>query len=321
MSVNNRNVGLFCALLLLLSLMIIPRVDSLSVSSVNPLDVQYYGEEIHGHIINRQISINGTNITVSGFTYNLNNTWPTANSTRNAAFPAIWVTEVAQALNTCLPVPEEVFWKFQSKGGKMLIFAADYNGTHYKEAVIVGDITVVWGVDFTSVDNKSYISYGTDIVIYEDNRTLFTGDNATSLYNPSYAVYKTVEYMGSKNWTFDNVTQIYLIPQEYVLEQFKGYEFVWSMIFLHNLNSTAGERTELTHFVVSPNGTILDVTHLLLRRSRVGGAYGGCNQPSGPFDNLLYVFVSAGGITSILVAIVLYLVFTKKKHQKPSINV
>ena len=75
-------------MLLFLSFITVPHASS-EVKIMFTLDVKYYGEEIHGHIVDHQISINGTNVTVSGFTCNLNNSWPVANSTENAFFPEL----------------------------------------------------------------------------------------------------------------------------------------------------------------------------------------------------------------------------------------
>jgi len=278
------------------------------------LDVQYFGEAIHGNIIDRFISINGTNITISGFTYNINATWDSLNATK-MSFPSIWVERaLGRYRNNLLPVRDDIVDELLSRG-RALIFAADYNGTHYKEVIIEGKATAVWGIPLDAV-NRSIpsISYSAYRVIYEEKRTEIASENASSKYNPSLAILNAIRFLNNKSLVFDNVTKVFLIPQEYLTDEYKNYEFVWSMIFLHDLNSSEGADLELNHFILSPNATIIRHIHLILRIVEGVSPCHGCEPPK-QYDYSLYFYASIGGIMVATLLVVVYVRITREKHK------
>ena len=301
----------------LISFVFAPGFDMVVAASSdqNTLNVQYYGEVIKGSLVERYVSINGTNITVSGFAFNLNNTWEIANSTENGTFPAIWV-------DIPLSIPHQEYWPIPiyEINGELnsrdvyLVFASDYNGTHYREAVIIGVATATQGHNFISEDNKTIISYADCRVIYEENRTVFISQNASSPYSPSLAILNAISFMKNRSWKFDNVTHIFLIPNKYLLDEFKEYEFVWSMIFLHGLKISEKELTELTHFVISPNGTILNYTHAIMRNAILQHPCGDCSSFNGSSSYLIYLYEGIGVIVIGLVLVTVYLKVYKRKE-------
>ena len=176
--------------------------------------VELYGENIHGEFIDRYISINGINITVSGYTVNINNTWNSSVG-RIMEFSAIWTQQVeGEIAYNLLPIPEEIYYKFKSDSKKELIFASDYNGTHFKEAIIVGIASAhpARKVAFISpMDrNRTYAGIGPYIIIYEYNRSVITANSTDSIHNPSFAIFQAVRYLQSCYICPDTSPQLHL---------------------------------------------------------------------------------------------------------------
>jgi len=294
----------------------------LNLTSYPKLNIQYFNEIIHGSIVDRFISINGTNVTVSGFTYNINATWYHRNGTK-VSFPAIWAEAPSYlppniSSKFLLPVRDGIVGDVIIRGLD-LIFAANYNGTYYKEAIIEGEATIVWGFDLYDVNSNSSVGYGVCRIRYEEKRTFeFVGANVSSKYNPSLAILNAIRFLNNQSLVFDNVTNIFLIPQEYLISEYKSHEFVWSMIFLHDLNSSEGADLELNHFIISPNATILKHTHLILKIAESVSPCHGCEPPEQyeQYDYSLYFYASIGSIMITAILIVVYTKIIKEKRKR-----
>ena len=301
-------------------LLIFLNFSSLSVSTLSPysmLHIQYYNEAIHGNVVDRFISINGTNVTVSGFTYNINATWYHRNGTK-VSFPAIWAdTPAYQPPNISskflLPIRDGVVSDVIARGLN-LIFAANYNGTYYKEAIIEGKATMMQGADFDDVNSNRTVSYGVCRIRYEEKRTFeFVGANASSKYNPSLAILNAIRFLNNRSLPFDNVTNVFLVPQEYLIREYMSYEFVWSIIFLHDLSPSDGADLELNYFVISPNATIVKHVHLFLKIGEWAPPCNGC-APSGPYNLPIYIYVGMGGIVVAISTIVYVRIIRRRKR-------
>lgn len=236
---------------ILLSVVVLPTVPGTTPSS--NLVIEMYGEKVYRGVIDRFISINGTNVTISGFTGNLNNTW-NSSSGEVKTFPAIWVRRVDTGFaRDFLPIRDREKYDVFNSSKPQLIFASDYNGTHFVEAIIFGHAVgflepmeePVFYQIYPVNDTHTQYFLSSYVITYEFNRTVFEANSTNSIYNPSYAILVAVKYLKALNCTFDNVTNVFLIPKKYVLENFTDYDFVWS-IELHKDVSTNETLREYT---------------------------------------------------------------------------
>lgn len=310
---------LYTALLFmnLLLFMIISPVAGIFVVQSSNISVKFMGERVHGVIINRYISMNGTNVTVSGYTYNLNYTWHSL-SNENVSFPAIWVQELYYRTYSLLPIRNETLKAIHDEQGENLIFASNYNGTHFSEAIIVGtgfSMVSPGDVDFAIYENGTYI-YLSDaepfIVLHEYNRSTIFANSTNSIYNPSYAIFKAVSFLNEYNVTFDNLTEVYLIPRKYLTGKFNSCDFVWTFKFYRDISNETTLMKQLYYFITAPNGTILEFKNMTLIGYIVGVPCEGCNySPSNQSDSSLYFFL---GILIVgTIATFVSIVFVYKK--------
>ena len=255
--------------------------------------------------INRLISINGVQIMISGFkgTYNWSWTWKDSKG-ETKSFDAIWIRRVSQ--NSSIPVDNEKYFFLSN-----LSFLADYNGTHYAELILNGSTSGVSSCDkvFWNRNDSFVYEKWPESVHIEYNRTEIYGNSSTSLYNPSMALLHVHRYMESRNYTYDNVTTIFLVPQSFLIDKYKMYDFVWYMILLKDVTEPGKTETLMYYqFVLSPNCSIVDVK--IERLTEVPPFHECCNgdatgESQSGFSEFGIYLIPAIGIVAIIVAVTL----------------
>ncbi|MGQ4915335.1 MAG: hypothetical protein ACP6IU_11425 [Candidatus Asgardarchaeia archaeon] len=137
--------------------------------------------------------------------------------------------------------------------GYSLVFISDYNGTHFKEVILIANATAFsWPYTGDDPERDYYGFFQDHDIKYEVNRTEYFG-NETSEYNPALALYIASKYLKAKNFTYDFVVNVFLIPNDY-----SNYaaEFIWDFAYIRVISS-AEKHFIIYHFVVNPYGKIL----------------------------------------------------------------
>ncbi|MEQ9716225.1 MAG: hypothetical protein ABGF52_11925 [Candidatus Asgardarchaeum sp.] len=292
---------------------------SLSIQEKS-VTIKFYGEKICRIFVYRFIAINGTNITITGFIVNINNTW-NSSSGEVKPFPAIWCQQIGgvsyydNLLNRLLPVSEEIRSYF-NKSDDELIFISDYNGTHFKEAIIIGktsEFPLASEIDFKFSDSEDRVISGlsTYKVIYEYNRSEVFANSIDSIYNPSFVILQAVNYLQSINRTWGNLTDVFVIPQKYLAEEFKDYEFVWSLEFRQNIRVSRNKTiVEINHFIITPNGTIL--RYINLAGPVLPPIPGPCCDHENQADYYIFIYVVFPFAIAVVVILALYKRYLEK---------
>ena len=79
-------------------------------------------------------------------------------------------------------------------------------------------------------------------------------NKTTNFQNPSYVIYRATSFLIKHGYPFSYVAWIFLIPQEYLPDEYSQYPFVWPFSFFRLIDN---ELHSIYHFIMDPNGTFL----------------------------------------------------------------
>ncbi|MEQ9714506.1 MAG: hypothetical protein ABGF52_03100 [Candidatus Asgardarchaeum sp.] len=240
--------------------------SSLDVKLIN--ETIYFTEGSHGKIyrVSRLININEINIVVVGSLNISYEQWIDLNN-KSVGFPAIW-EDSPETKGLDKAYPEYAFYSFipfnESKleelheMGLNVTFRSDYNGTHFSQAIIFGKVDYTYsGYIHILINNtiRDNIAVTVSKIVKEYHREILIINKTTDLQNPSYAIYKAASFLIDHEYQFNYVAGIFLVPRDYLPNEFSKYSFVWSLSFFRLINND--EWYSIYHFIMDPNGNFL----------------------------------------------------------------
>ncbi|MGQ4833893.1 MAG: hypothetical protein ACP6IS_08345 [Candidatus Asgardarchaeia archaeon] len=233
-----------------------------------------FGQQPSEKYVVREVNINGTTFYLKGYAAGLVDTWNTDNGATES-FPAMWSTKVEGLcrVDSILPIRKSILYRLQQVG-LHLIFLSYYNGSYFKEAIVIGnaELTVDGSLELKDENNRSYSGFGYYSVTHEVNRTEISVNETQSTYNPYKAIINAILLLKNNNSLTGNfyVMNIYLIPNKYLNDDYLNFSFVWSFLIVHELDATdnMNKSSQLVfHFLFSPNSTLLAFRKFLLMSS------------------------------------------------------
>ena len=277
-------------------------------------------------VIARVLQINNETVTLEGTNAWQNETW---NDTQGnlKSFNAEWAKIGAKySFNnsywTEIEINSEAGSEYWNKN-YVLFFMSRYNGTQFTQAILVlnttSNFTYEIMADHIQDDNYDYVT--SEISKFsggiEINRTTYFGNTTSSIYNPAHALYNAILAMKAHNYTFMSVTHIFLIPHEFIPNEFNiTAKFLWYIKFvydeppLHNTTPPIGVVYYTYRAVVFPNGT-------LLRLDKRGGPVvfpcGNCEEEQ--HTNVFYV-VGIAIVVIVLIPITFLALWRRRRHKK-----
>ena len=190
-------------------------------------------------------------------------------------FDGFWialVTEDAPDAHIYLDISYAKYQEIISSGYD-LVFISDFNGTHFREAILLANDTSrgVYNIIYYGENYKNeYYCFSQDHnITTEFNRTEIIGTVA-SKYNPSLALYVACKYLKVRNFTYDYTMNIFLVPSIFLDDN--TTEFVWNFAFIKVINFFK-KHFIVYHFVINPYGEVLDFKMFEIKDGRVEPIY------------------------------------------------
>ena len=241
--------------------------------SESNIDVKLINETIYPtessrgkiYCVSRLININGTNIIVKGSLNISYERWVDLNN-KSVGFSAIWngspetkgldKEHPEYAFYNFIPFNENRLEEIHNKGLNVT-FRSDYNGTHFSQAIIFGKINYTFdGYIHVLINNtiRDNIAVTTLKIVKEHYREVLMINKTTNFQNPSYVIYRATRFLIKHGYPFSYVAGIFLIPQEYLPDEYSQYPFVWSFSFFRLIDD---ELYSIYHFIMDPGGNFL----------------------------------------------------------------
>ncbi|MGQ4834283.1 MAG: hypothetical protein ACP6IS_10370 [Candidatus Asgardarchaeia archaeon] len=294
--------------------------SSLDVKLIN--ETIYFTESNYGKIyrVSRLINVNGINIVVTGSLNISYEQWIDSNN-KSVGFPAIWeYSPETKGLDK--ENPEYAFYSFipfnESKleelheMGLNITFRSDYNGTHFSQAIIFGKVNYTYsGYIHVLINNtiRGNIAVIVSKIVKEHHREILVINKTTESKNPSYAIYKAASFLIDHEYPFNYVAGIFLIPGNYLPNEFSKYSFVWSLSFFRLTDNN--EWYSIYHFIIDPNGNFLRFNIITYNN------YVRCsNENNGPITlNYSYYLLYAIIIISVVAISILFFFYITRLYR------
>ena len=286
---------------------------SLTYVSVTPMSVaqsSIHVKYLYDHCdkygaLFRYIEIDNETITISGFKYNI--TWRDYNNnTINVTGIHLRVLRVASDNNYTRRDPLAVLLnrtelaKFHTtKNESHILVISNYTGANFYEQI------------FITANNILNTTYSDTLINYTLDE--INVRNATSITNPSRALYTVVEYMGEHGVDTGvfSVRLMFYIPGNFLNKTTLGkYNFAW-YIMLENVTAASKDYTHIEEqwFFVSPEGNIILTDGKIVK---IGYMSAGIPIFSGISlsTSLQFLLLSTVAIMALLGSLIIY----RKKH-------